>query len=156
MANPRPTPTALKLLRGNPGQRKLNPKEPRLVAETPKAPPHLTGKEAKAEWRRITKILADVGVLSKIDGLALALYCDAHAAYVQAKREIEQSGFTVLTHNGSPVQRPAVAVMHRCRADMLKLLAEFGMTPASRTKITVLETERDELDEFLCGESRAS
>lgn len=149
MANPRPTPTALKLMRGNPGQRKLNAKEPKVEKEIPNPPPHLTDEESLAEWERMTEVLYGMGVLSRVDANALALYCDTHSAYVRAKTDIEENGFESATHNGSIIQRPCVAVFHRTKADMVKLLCEFGMTPASRTKVSIIESKKDQLDDFL-------
>ena len=48
---PPPTPTNLKLLRGNPGKRKLNTTEPDPPPAIPTCPSHLD-KVAKREWRR--------------------------------------------------------------------------------------------------------
>lgn len=149
MPSPKPTPTKLKQLRGNPGQRKSNEKEPQLAAEIPQAPPHLTDPIAIAEWQRLTQLLYEVGVLAKVDANALALYCDAHAAYIEAKKDIAENGFNAITGTGSIIQRPSVGVFHRCRTDMLKILCEFGMTPSSRTKVSVLNSKKDELDDFL-------
>lgn len=153
MPSPKPTPTKLKLLRGNPGQRKSNEKEPQLAAEIPPAPPHLTDPEAIVEWQRLTQLLYEVGVLARVDANALALYCDAHAVYIEAKKDIAENGFNAVTGTGSIIQRPSVGVFHRCRTDMLRILTEFGMTPSSRTKVSVLESKENELEKFLELES---
>ena len=74
---PLPKPAALKLLEGNPGKRSLNLAEginPRV--EIPSAPKHL-GIEARKEWKRITPILDELGLISGLDRAALALYCQA-------------------------------------------------------------------------------
>ena len=57
---PPPTPTNLKLLRGNPGKRKLNTNEPDPAPAIPPCPGHLD-KVAKKEWRRISKELLALG-----------------------------------------------------------------------------------------------
>ena len=57
---PPPTPTNLKLLRGNPGKRKLNANEPDPEPAIPPCPSHLD-KVAKKEWRRISKELLALG-----------------------------------------------------------------------------------------------
>ena len=53
MRGPPPTPTHLKLIRGNPGQRanSIEP-EPQVPQELPE-PPHFLSEDAKGEWRRI-------------------------------------------------------------------------------------------------------
>ena len=67
----------MKLLEGNPGKRSLNLSEgvnPRV--EIPSAPKHL-GIEARKEWKRITPLLEELGLVSGLDRTALALYCQA-------------------------------------------------------------------------------
>ena len=74
---PLPKPAALRLLEGNAGKRPLNLSEginPRI--EVPSVPKHL-GQEARKEWKRITPLLAELGLVSGLDRAALALYCQA-------------------------------------------------------------------------------
>ena len=74
---PLPKPNALRLLEGNAGKRALNLSEginPRI--EIPTAPKHL-GIEARKEWKRITPLLEELGLISGLDRAALTLYCDA-------------------------------------------------------------------------------
>ena len=66
---PPPTPTNLKMLRGNPGKRKLNTNEPDPPPAIPSCPSHLD-KVAKREWRRISKELFEMGIISKLDRAA--------------------------------------------------------------------------------------
>ena len=54
----KPTPTALKVLEGNPGKRKLNDNEPRPEKKAPSCPKWLEP-EAKKEWRRLAKKMTD-------------------------------------------------------------------------------------------------
>ena len=63
MAGRPPKPTALKALAGNPGKRPLNQAEPKFEARVMRAPAHLSD-EAKREWRRVSKELVAVGLLS--------------------------------------------------------------------------------------------
>jgi P27 family predicted phage terminase small subunit len=70
-----PTPTALKLLQGNPGKRALDLSagvNPQVAI--PSAPGHLSP-AAKKEWKRITPLLEELGLISGLDRQALALYC---------------------------------------------------------------------------------
>ena len=56
----KPTPTALKVLEGNPGKRKLNDNEPRPEKKAPSCPKWLEP-EAKKEWRRLAKKMEQMG-----------------------------------------------------------------------------------------------
>ena len=74
---PMPKPAALRLLEGNAGKRPLNLTDginPKI--EIPAPPKHL-GREARKEWKRITPLLEDLGLISGLDRTALALYCQA-------------------------------------------------------------------------------
>ena len=79
----KPTPTALKLLEGNPGKRKLNDKEPKPEKKAPSCPKWLET-EAKKEWRRLAKKMELMGVLTEVDMAAFAGYCQAYARWKEA------------------------------------------------------------------------
>ena len=59
----KPKPTAIKELEGNPGKRPLNKNEPKPEKTAPKCPTWLD-KEAKKEWRRMSKSLEAIGILT--------------------------------------------------------------------------------------------
>jgi len=100
MAN-RPKPTALKKLLGNPGKRKINENEPRATIGEPPMPK--LSRVAAIEWRRIVPLLLRLGVLTVVDGKALAGYCHAYARWLQAERDVKRYGGTIrepVLHNG--------------------------------------------------------
>jgi phage terminase small subunit len=76
MRGPRPVPSRLKALQGNPGHRRVNPAEPQLDSQVPACPSWLTG-EARAEWDRKVAELVPLGMLTAVDGAALAHYCQS-------------------------------------------------------------------------------
>src|SRR5690348_3709942 len=101
MAGRRPTPTTLKVLRGNPGKRPLNPKEPKPPTAIPIAPQHLT-EIAKAEWDRIAPKLAQLGLLTDLDRAALAAYCCAYARWSEAEEALKKTGTVVRSPTNYP------------------------------------------------------
>src|SRR5690606_26210093 len=102
----KPTPTHLKVLRGNPGKRPLPANEPQPKPKAPPCPAHLDA-EAKREWRRMVKELEPLGLLTKIDRAALAAYCQAWSRWVQAEEMIRKTGMIVKAPNtGFPIQNP--------------------------------------------------
>jgi P27 family predicted phage terminase small subunit len=156
----RPKPTELKKIQGNPGKRRLNKSEPRPRAGVPQMPNGMP-LEARAEWNRIAPILEKMGVLTAADGAALAAYCKLHAQILQAEAAIKKFGIVTAQFVGEGVvvlkKNPAVTV----KAEALRLvkgfLLEFGLTPASRSKLTVSEGRdlepdvkaQDKLEDFL-------
>ncbi len=139
----KPQPTHLKLLEGNPGKRPLNKREPKPPAVTPTCPRHLSD-EAKKEWRRVTPLLDTLGLLTKIDRAALAMYCEAWGRWVQAEEALRKFGVMVKSPNGFPMQSPYLAVANKAIDQMRGLLTEFGMSPASRTRISVEQPMSEE------------
>ena len=67
----------------------------------------------------------------------LAAYCQAHALWVEAVSSIERYGTMVKSPNGYPMQSPYVAVANKQVDIMVRIAAELGMTPSSRTRIRV-------------------
>ena len=146
---PAPQPTALRKLHGNPGKRPLPKNEPQPRRAIPPCPRHLS-KKAKAEWRRVSRELYDLGLLSNVDRAALAAYCTAWARWVEAEEIVQQKGMVIKTTNGNFIQNPFLSIANRAMDDMRRLMVEFGMTPASRTRVQVQkETTVDEFTAFL-------
>ncbi len=149
----RPQPTKLKIMRGNPGQRKLNERDPSLgmKSEIPPRPGNLSCKEARNEWDRITALMKGTGILSRVDKNILALYCDTWATYREASKMVQREGYTITYSTGSVAQNPAVGVLHKARGDLIKLLQELGLTPSARSKVIGLPEEhpQESLESFL-------
>ena len=144
-------PTALKELAGNPGKRALNKSEPKPRQKKPSCPKHLTG-EARREWNRMSKQLFDLGLLTEVDRAALAAYCATWARWIEAEEEMSKPGFKMIsmTDSGYPIASPWLNIANAAMKQMLRFLTEFGMTPSSRSRVTVTtEQEADPYEEFL-------
>ena len=151
MRGRKPLPSNVVRLRGNPGKRRRNEAEPRPATKVPPCPACL-GDEAGKEWKRLAKELAELGLLTGLDRGLLAAYCQAHALWVEAVSSIERYGTMVKSPNGFPMQSPYVAVVNKQVEIMVRIAAEFGMTPSSRTRIRVGETPpEDPFEQFLHG-----
>lgn len=136
MPGPAPKPTALKLVAGNPGRRKLNKDEPTPEIIAPDCPGHLT-EDAKAEWARIMPLLMRYRIVSDTDTAALALYCQSYARWQQAEAKLAESGLLIKAPSGYPIQNPYLAIVNRAMEDCHKYLQQFGLSPSARTRVTV-------------------
>ena len=145
MTGPPPKPTALKILQGNPGKRALNKNEPKPKQKIPVCPAHLC-KIGKAEWRRITRQLATLKLVTEIDRAALSAYCTAWAKYVETSLAISKTGYLVKSKNKIFYVNPLVAVQNKAMEQMKAFLVEFGMTPASRSRIALNMEPKDNDD----------
>lgn len=137
----RPSPTALKQLRGNPGRRALNDREPTPtpLATEVRPPAHLS-KEARSLWRSLTKQLADLRVLTGLDLPlleVLVIHLGRHRSLAVQLRALEDAGQI----------DPSIASYQRAlrrEAEIVKsLAASFGLTPSDRTRLHVVPLDTD-------------
>lgn len=111
-------------------------------------------REARAEWDRVVPQLAALGILTSVDRAMLANYCAAHSLAVRATREY-QSGDLMIDGPHGPVPNPLLKVAREARAQARLLGAEFGLSAASRTRISAPEQPKEDTSEdFLFGGPR--
>ena len=150
-AGRKPKPTAVKILEGNPGKRKLNEHEPQPQRKAPPCPKWLEP-EAKKEWRRLAKTLEAMGVLTDADMAAFAGYCQAYARWKEAEERITDRGLVIRTPSGYPQQVPYISIAQQYLKLMQQFAEQFGLTPAARSRIIAGNGEGkavDDLDELL-------
>lgn len=136
----KPKPTAIKVLEGNPGKRPLNKNEPKPEKKAPKCPTWLEP-EAKKEWRRMSKTLEAIGVLTQVDASAFAGYCQAYARWKEAEEFLSKHGTIFKTPSGYIQQVPQVSIAQTYLKIMKDFCSEFGLTPAARSRISVSTVE---------------
>jgi len=125
----KPKPTQLKVLGGTLRTDRANRNEPKPKRSIPRCPSHLSD-EAKREWHRVAGDLADLGLLCR------------------------KFGVMVKSPTGFPMQSPYLAVANRAMEQIRALLAEFGMSPSSRTRVHAEPgggKAEDEFDRWLAG-----
>jgi len=140
----RPKPTAIKELEGNPGGRPLNTLEPKPPLGTPEMPKGM-GTAAKRHWRVFVRELTTVGVLSIVDGIALSEACVSAAMAEKYRNEVLKSPMVeepYFTKDGDLAgykrkTNPALAGYLASSKNMKGFLIEFGLTPASRSKLKI-------------------
>ena len=140
MRGRKPTPTALRVLRGNPRKHPLNAREPMPGPLALEAPAWLDP-SAAAEWRRLAPLLGRLGVLTETDADALAAYCEAFTTWRQATQKVRQGGMVVVRPDGVAVVSPWVKVAQEAMTQLRALLIEFGMTPSARSRIHAAPVE---------------
>lgn len=119
MAGRPPKPTALKLLQGNPGRRKLNDREPKpqMGAEPPdyiKANPALL-----VEWGREAPRQARLGTLTESDGDILGRICVLRLKWKEMLGEASGSALAAVSK------------------ELRSLELQFGMGAANRVRVKV-------------------
>jgi P27 family predicted phage terminase small subunit len=147
MPQPR-KPTALRIIEGNKEKRPLPKNEVKPRRGVPLPPAHLDA-YALEEWNRITPELEAIGLLTTIDGITLAAYCQCVSRWRQAEEAIQRmkkkdaltSALMIKTSNGNAIQNPLIGVANRAMHMAIKFAAEFGMSPAARARLAALPDE---------------
>lgn len=141
---PAPKPTALKILEGNPGKQKLNANEPkpRPLDAIPRPPTRLLP-DAKKEWKRLAPTMVATGLLTDLDLSAFAELCQNYAYYLSLDKQIlalgEDKGPAMLqrTPSGYYMTHPLLSLRRNYYENWRRGLADFGLTPSSRSRIIV-------------------
>lgn len=132
----KPTPTKIKILRGNPGKRKLTVDEPAPPEGLPKAPAYLSD-SARAEYLRLGRELLAAGVMTVLDENALASYCVMRTRWLEAEAHLAKDGQVYEDKFGQQHKSPWVAIAMNCNTQMNRIGSEFGLLPSSRSRLHV-------------------
>lgn len=118
----RPQPTALKVLRGNPGQRKLNEHEPKPPSGEVERP--ALAADALIVWERVAPIAIAMGTLTSADVEAFKTLCRLQARLDQLDMEsADKLDAAKLEKDLASAIRPYYAM--------------FGLEPSGRAKISL-------------------
>jgi len=112
--------------------------------------------EAKSAWRDIAPKLQRIGLLTEIDGPMLEAWCVLYARWRKAENVLKTGGLTYETATGFVRPRPEIAIATNTLKEMRLLVTEFGMTPASRSRISVAPPEQADPFEAFLSESRVT
>lgn len=136
----KPTPTKLKVLRGNPGKRPLSKDEPQPPTGD-MDPPEWFDEIARQKWEHVYPILTDMKVLTQADYDVLCAYCDTYSKWLKATKFIRENGVSIEAVNikGDIVykRRVEVDIESDCGKRLRMLMSELGLTPATRPKLKV-------------------
>jgi phage terminase small subunit len=138
---PRPTPTALRVLRGNPGKRPLSGDEPQPAPLGTLEAPVWLDELAGAIWADLAPKAHGLGLLTELDRPRFAMLC-GHLARWQRHYQADPDGSD---HTKAGLLRREAEIVAR-------LSAAFGLDPASRVALRVSKKPAaDSLDDFLTG-----
>ena len=111
--------------------------------------------EARLKWEEVTHELHELGVIATIDATALSMFCQTWAHYRTLEDHVARYGPTYLIESDEgnyTMLRPEIRQLDRMREFLLRACAEFGLTPSSRTRLSVArKPKKDELEKFLAG-----
>jgi len=134
----KPTPTALKVLRGNPGRRPLNAREPEPPALAEAVPRELTGRVARREWRRTIAPAIRIGMITAADRALAMHYCVLFDTWTMQIAEAAKSP-DVQIYGKNNFAMPNVSRTNANKTLLLltKVESQLGFTPTTRPKVQV-------------------
>lgn len=152
---PRPEPSNIVQLRGNPGKR-TRPEEPKPAPVSSTEPPKEfdLSADAKKLWKRLAPELDRVGLLTTVDVMLLAELCEEWAMARAARRSVRRgTGYGVLTkdrtHGGEPRRHPGLLIARQHGAAVLAIAKEFGLSPSARVGLPAIPDDDADEDEDL-------
>jgi P27 family predicted phage terminase small subunit len=134
-------PTSQKALGGTLQPSRTNKNEPMPEVYLP-TPPAWLSERAKQYWGEIGNVLLAMKLTTVADGPALQLLTEALAEWAEAREFVTREGFTysTFTKQGDEMHRPypQVAIASDAWRRAMTMLTQFGLTPASRSKVSAL------------------
>ncbi len=93
-------------------------------------------------WDHLLPMLDGMGVLTRVDGNALARYCRLWSRWRKAEEFIDGKGemYPLKDDKGGVkcfMQWPQVAIANKLAQQLTRLEQEFGMTPSARSRIQI-------------------
>lgn len=141
MRGRKPTPTALKLLRGNPGHRPIDPLgEPQVTLGLGEAPDYLrTDAEALRVWMEQGPQFVELGTLAETDKYLFAGYCQGVSRVRWLTQRIDKLRARKKALSDAEENKLAAweSQRQKTQARVEKTGQELGLGAASRTRIRV-------------------
>jgi P27 family predicted phage terminase small subunit len=137
----------LKVLEGNPGKHKLNKHEPQPTVGSLRCPKDLTA-AARKHWKQHADELQRCGVLTVVDETVFGMLCECYALWRAMESHVEEHGRVTTFESGYAMAVPEETIRRRAMLDYVALCKEYGLTPASRSRISVADTKKREFSEF--------
>ena len=151
----KPKPSVFKKMNGSAAHdpQRVNAREPDAAAAGPVMPAGWGGELASA-WEWLAAQAKQYQIFSASYQVAMEEFCRNWAMLKAAENEINTNGLVVSDANGNPKRNPAAADLHKSADNLHRYLAEFGITPSSKQRITAESvTEQAPLKMFLNGAS---
>lgn len=153
MRGRKPLPTAVKDASGahkNHPERR-NKAEPQTEKGIPPIPESIAADAIASRcWQSVCKTLNDMGILTIADASVMELYCVTYSQWRWLSEVVKDGNCSTLNANGGVVTLPEANQVHKYSATLLRLMAELGLTPSSRSRIHAEpQVEDDPFTDFL-------
>ncbi len=114
----------------------------------PPACPEWLDPDAKMEWDRVVPEMVIMGILTPVDCMTLAVYCQTYSQWKKAEQQVRADGLMVLGAGGTMVLHPCARHAAKLLSELRRTAADFGFTPASRARVETANKPGEEQDAF--------
>ena len=146
MPGRKPLPTAIKKIKGTLQKCRTNPNEPRPTGVLCDPPEYMADSAKEAWYYAVAN--SPPGLLSALDGAVLERWANCSGMYREALAKINRSGVSGMlmkTPSGFLRRSPLMDVIRDLALEMKGYEAEMGFTPASRSRVQVMQhAQRDD------------
>lgn len=137
---PQPIPSMVKMSRGTWRADRAASNEP-IATGKPTCPSWLSP-DGKREYRRIVRLLSDMGVIGQIDANVLTRYAATWVRWRQAVQAIQTQGdiVPIISADGNEtgrMQNPHTSIARQLSEQLDRLEGSLGMNPSARSRISV-------------------
>jgi P27 family predicted phage terminase small subunit len=147
---PIPKPTKLRLIDGTAESHpeRINPAEPKPATADATPPAWLSGERERATYHELAGKLDRMGLLTEADQHALGQLAMYWVRWHELAEGVETD--VTETQSGYRMTDPRINSMVKIGEKVVQLMKEFGLTPSSRTRISVPEqAPADPLEDYL-------
>ena len=159
-------PSKIHLLQGTNRPHRINPSEPEIEPAMLEPPAHIKG-AALIELNRIIPLLFANGIVTALDLYPIACYCDAVRTYIEATEALESADgrqrlialIQKETKDGQKitlkvVKIPLISIRNEAMVIIRSFASEYGLTAASRSRVSVKKKESTTGWEKFAGANR--
>lgn len=149
MGKPGPLPkdNRLRLIDNDNANRKTPARPKTEQQKKPIMPPGLDD-GAKREWRRVADLLWRAGLLTELDKINLAIYCQLISRKEKYDTFLSENGETYETPSGQLKPRPEIHMRDNVIKEIRMFTKMFGLSHDARCRMTLPQQGADEIDEF--------
>ena len=100
---------------------------------------------ARDEYYSTASELLALGILQRVGFKLFVAYCTQVSIYFDAVERLHESGTVIVSKSDEPKINPYVKVLNDSLALMIRLACEFGITPASSSKVSVKDVKNERM-----------
>ena len=136
-------PSNLKVLHGTDQKSRMMENEPKPQPITVGDPPSGMDYYAKKMWNRLAPVLTGLDMITESDVETFTLICNTYGRYCRALKRLKRVEKQCDHIEEMDVIRKAEVSVEKAEQAYRMLAIEFGLSPASRSRISVGNTAKD-------------